>query len=229
MKILAIVQARMGSERLPGKVMKVLDGVPMITHTLRRLEKSKYIDQVILATSVQDRDTPLAEYVETLGIGVYRGDETNVLERYCQAVERYGGDLIIRITGDCPLIDPLIVDQLITKYLTHDFAFIRLDVPNTFLRGFDCEVFSKEVLTQTEASVKQAEAHGGVDCQMYKEHVTYYMYHHPEQFKYGVLAYDGKVNTQLNLSVDTLEDFKRVEKLIHLTTYQEILKEVEST
>lgn len=225
MKILAIIQARMGSCRLPGKVMRELAGHPMIYHTLTRLNKSKYIDQVVLATSDKEGDTPLAEYVSSLGFEVFRGDEDNVLERYKQVADKYEGDIIIRVTGDCPLIDPVLVDMAITKYSVQDYDFIRLDVPNTFVRGFDVEVFSKVALDRTYDSVCVQKDRTDEDFKPFREHVTYYMYTHLDAFKTGILAYEGQVDTSVNLSVDTLEDFKRVEKLIHLEGYQAVIKE----
>lgn len=228
MKILAIIQARMGSNRLPGKVMKELNGHPMIYNTLTRLKQSKYIDQIILATSTKEIDTPLAQYVESIGFEVFRGDEANVLERYKLASDKYEGDIILRITGDCPLIDPIIVDNIITKYLSSHYDYIRLDVPNSFVRGFDVEIFSKEALEKTYNIVCVQNELTREDFQPYREHVTYYIYHHLDEFKVGLLEGDDyskeKAKLNINLSVDTLEDFNRAKERIHLERYRDIIE-----
>ncbi len=105
MKVLCVVQARMGSERLPGKVIKPIMDKPMILYILNRLNKSKYIDEIILATSIKNKEQPLVDIVEKEGFKVFRGEENNVLKRYKDTADKFGGDIIIRVTGDCPLID----------------------------------------------------------------------------------------------------------------------------
>ena len=209
MKVLAIVQARMGSNRLPGKVMRELSGHPMIYYTLTKLKKSRYIDQVILATSDKPADTPLAEFARSIGFEVFRGDEDNVLERYKLASDKYQGDIIIRVTGDCPLIDPIIVDHAITKFLIYDYDYIRLDVPNTFIRGFDVEVFSKEALDKTYDIVCVQNDVEREDFKPFREHVTYYIYNHLEDFNVGSLEGKEALDNSINLSVNTLEDFEK--------------------
>ena len=213
-KVLCIVQARMGSTRLPGKVLKELHGHPMIYHTLTNLKKSRYIDEIILATSNKDIDTPLAEYVESIGFKVFRGSESNVLERYKQCADKYEGDVIVRVTGDCPLINPIITDNVITKYLMYDYDYVRLDVPNTFQRGFDTEVFSKGTLDKVYDKVCDKENIKNKKFECYREHVTYYIYQHKEEFSMSVVEGKGKYfkYRDINLSVDTIEDFNNVLK-----------------
>lgn len=214
MKVLCIVQARMGSERLPGKVLKKINGNPMIFYTLKRLKESRYIDEIVLATSTKDIDTPLANYVSSLGVDVFRGSEGNVLERYKLASDKYGCDVIVRVTGDCPLIDSIIVDNAITKYLMYDYDYLRLDVPETFLRGFDVEVFSHDVLDRVYSIVCSEEGLKNCDYEPYREHVTYYIYKHPKDFKIGYLKGENKIFQNINLSVDREEDFLIVKEII---------------
>lgn len=219
MKILCIVQARMGSERLPGKVMKKINGLPMISYTLNSLKKSKYIDEIVLATSTQEINDPLVEYVEKNNFNVFRSDnEDNVLERYKLASDKYNGDVIIRVTGDCPLIDPIIVDHVTTKFLMYDYDYVRLDVPDTFQRGFDIEVFSKEALNKVYNKVCSKENIHDENYAPFREHVTYYIYNHQDEFKVGYVKGEGKYfdNREVNLSVDTEEDFRRVEEFIRI-------------
>lgn len=226
MRVLAIVQARMGSNRLPGKVLKEMAGHPMIYHTLTKLKKARYVDEVVLATSVKQGDNPLAEYVESLGIPVFRGDEAYVLQRYKETSDLYGGEVIVRVTGDCPLLDPVLVDKVIATYITSDKDYIRLDVPNTYLRGFDVEVFSKEALERVYHILENEDLSADEQKNMYSEHVTYYMYTHPEQFKVGYVQGDEVVDSSYNLSVDTLEEFERASQYIHEQGYQTILSRV---
>jgi len=218
MKVLCIVQARMGSERLPGKVMKEINGKPMISYTLNSLKNSKYIDEIVLATSTQKINDSLVEYVEKINFSVFRGeDEDNVLERYKLASDKYNGDVIIRVTGDCPLINPIIVDHVVTKFLMYDYDYMRLDVPDTFQRGFDVEVFSKEVLDKVYNKVCSKENIHKKEYTPFREHVTYYIYNHQDEFKVGYVKGEGKYfkNREINLSVDTEEDFKRVGEILN--------------
>ncbi|MGG7153324.1 cytidylyltransferase domain-containing protein [Clostridium neonatale] len=216
MKIICIVQARMGSERLPGKVMKEIDGQPMISYTLNSLKECRYIDEVILATSILKINDKLAEYAESIGFEVFRGSEDNVLERYKQVADKYEGDIIIRVTGDCPLINHIIVDNVITKFLMYDYDYVRLDVPDTFQRGFDTEVFSKRALDKVYSIACSEENINKEDYQMFREHVTYYIYNHRDEFKVGYVKGEGKYfeNRDINLSVDMPEDFERVKNII---------------
>ena len=202
--VTCIVQARMGSSRLKGKVLKEIMGCPLILLNLKRLEKSREIDQLILATSNMPEDDPLYEIVKAEGYKAFRGDEDNVLKRYWDCVMEYGGDIIVRVTGDCPLIDPDIVDNVITYYRMHDYDYVRLDVPDTFMRGFDVEVFSRESLKKTiDLAVEDR----------HREHVTAYMYHHPELFSIGVVHGGSLFNKDYRLCVDTTEDFTVVSKV----------------
>lgn len=217
MKVLCIVQARMGSERLPGKVMKKLNGLPMISYTLNSLKRSKYIDEIVLATSTQKINNKLVEYVEKSNFNVFRSDnEDNVLERYKLTSDKYNGDVIIRVTGDCPLINPIIVDHVVTKFLMYDYDYVRLDVPNTFQRGFDVEVFSKEVLDKVYNKVCSEENIHNKEFATFREHVTFYIYNHQDEFKVGYVEGEGRYfeNKNINLSVDTEEDFRRVEGIL---------------
>ncbi|WP_244834825.1 glycosyltransferase family protein [Clostridium sp. BJN0001] len=216
MKILCIVQARMGSERLPKKVMREINGKPMIYYTLNALKKSRYIDDIILATSTLKINDKLAEYAEKAGFKVFRGSEDNVLKRYKDVADKYEGDVIIRVTGDCPLINPVIVDNTITKYLMYDYDYVRLDVPNTFQRGFDTEVFSKKALAKVYNIVCSKENIDREDFKPFREHVTFYIYNHKDDFKVGVVKGEGKYfeNKDINYSVDRIEDFERVKNIL---------------
>ncbi|MCI8669528.1 MAG: NTP transferase domain-containing protein [Lachnospiraceae bacterium] len=208
MKILCIIQARMGSERLRGKVMREILGKPMITYTLDRTLKSRYIDQVVLATSDKDTETPMVEYLTDHGYNVFRGDENNVLSRYVEAEKAYDGDIIMRITGDCPLIDPVVIDEVITYFLAHNFDYVRVDVPDSFIRGFDVEIFTKSALKRVYEITGEIPGDSP-----YKEHVTLYMYRHPEEFCVSTFRGSELYNRNYRLCVDTTEDFQLVTRI----------------
>lgn len=204
MKIISIVQARVGSERLPGKVILPIINKPMILYTLDRLNKSKYIDKIILATSDKESEKPLIDIVKSNGYEVFKGDENNVLKRYKDASDKFNGDIIVRITGDCPMIDATIVDNAITYFQMNNYDYVRLDVPNTFVRGFDVEVFSKCALDKADEFAKE----------LYdREHVTPFIYNHNNEFKTGCIVGDDFFNKSYRLCVDTMEDFQLVTKI----------------
>ena len=210
MKVLCIVQARMESERLPKKVVKPILGKPMIIYTLNRLEKSKYIDELVLATSVEKANDLLVGTAKNQGYKIFRGDEDNVLKRFIDAHKKYGGDIIVRITGDCPLIDPVIVDNVITYFMSNSYDYVRLDVPDTFIRGFDVEVFSSQTLLKVWEEVCLLDK-----SNRYKEHVTLYIYENPGKFRVGAVKGSGFYNKAYRLSVDTIEDFQVVEAIFN--------------
>jgi|TARA_B110001450_G_scaffold256718_1_gene288311 glutamate-1-semialdehyde 2,1-aminomutase len=143
MKVLAIVQARTGSSRLPNKVMKIVEGRPIIEILFLRLTKAKNINQIILATSDLKRDDNLAHHIKNIGFKVFRGSEENVLERFFHASEKYKADIIIRITGDCPLIDASIIDEMILSFKASNLDYLSNIDPPTFPDGLDVEIFTK--------------------------------------------------------------------------------------
>lgn len=141
MKVVAIIQARLGSTRLPNKVMKEVNGKPLIEILLSRLSKSKSINQIVIATSINKENDLLQKFVEKLGYKVYRGSEQNVLERYYLAAKETGADVVIRITGDCPLIDPKVVDEVVSEFLKGGVDYCSNINPPTYPDGLDTEVF----------------------------------------------------------------------------------------
>ena len=163
MKIVAIVQARMGSTRLPGKVLKKIVGIPAIEILLKRLSRSELINEICVATSHNIENDQLCDTVEQLGYRVVRGSETNVLQRYWDAAEATSADIVVRITGDCPVVDPKLVDQVIKIYLDAHVDYVSNIDPPSFPDGLDVEVFSRKSL---EA------ANFGAKSDFDREHVT---------------------------------------------------------
>jgi glutamate-1-semialdehyde 2,1-aminomutase len=166
MKTVAIVQARMGSQRFPEKVMKPIRGTPLIEILLLRLARAKQIDGIVLATSQERENGPLAEHVQQLGHVVYRGSENDVLDRYYHAATLAGADIVVRITGDCPLVDPELVDSVIGAFRAGDVDYASNTDPPTYPDGLDVEVFSFVAL---EAAWKEAKRPSE------REHVTPYL------------------------------------------------------
>ena len=166
MKNIAIVQARMGSTRFPNKVMRPILGVPMIELLLNRLSKAGKVDKIILATSAGPRNQSLVEHVRGLGYEVFQGSEADVLDRFYRAAQPYNPDAVVRITGDCPLVDPEVVDAVITNFQIAGVDYVSNVVPPTFPDGLDCEVFSFRALERAAQEAKDP-AH--------REHVTPYL------------------------------------------------------
>ena len=166
MKIVAIVQARMGSTRLPNKVMKPIGGVPMIEIILNRLSQSKKLDEILVATSVDPRNQALIDHVSRLGFKCWRGSENDVLGRYLDAAKFANADVLVRITGDCPLVDPALVDQAINKFILSNVDYLSNISPPSFPDGLDVEVF-------TLAALEKASKQTSKDYD--REHVTPYL------------------------------------------------------
>jgi len=199
MKVVAIVQARMGSTRLPNKVMKPVAGIPMVELLLTRLAKSKEIDQIVLATSTDERNTPLVDHVQKLGYTCVRGSESDVLDRYLVAARQAKADVVVRITGDCPLIDPVLVDQSIARFKVKNVDYLSNTAPATYPDGLDVEVFTLQALARAGR-----ETHDAFD----REHVTPYL-RKPGLYTTAVMRHSEDLS-RLRWTVDEPADFEVV-------------------
>lgn len=204
MKTIAIVQARMGSTRFPNKVMRPIKGIPLIELLLQRLAKAKRIDQIILATSNDPRNNPLADHVRRLGYDVVQGSENDVLDRYYQTAKSYQPDTVVRITGDCPLIDPELVDQIITAYEAQGVDYLSNTVPPSYPDGLDTEVFSYRSLEQA--------AHQAINPTE-REHVTPFI-RESGLFTTGNFAQEQNFS-QERWTVDEAADFEVIEAVFN--------------
>ena len=202
MKTVAIVQARMGSTRLPDKVMKPIAGTPMIEVLLARLSRAKEVNVIMVATSVDPRNQTLADHVTALGYKCYRGSENDVLDRYLQAAKSEGADIVVRITGDCPLVDPALVDNVISLFKTSCVDYFSNTSPPTFPDGLDIEVFTLAALEKAAQQSNNAFDH---------EHVTPFL-RESEQFKKAGLQY-GEDLSGLRWTVDEPADYDVVKKI----------------
>ncbi|MEK9652327.1 MAG: aminotransferase class III-fold pyridoxal phosphate-dependent enzyme [Betaproteobacteria bacterium] len=166
MKVVAIVQARVGSTRLPNKVMKLINGVPVIEVLLRRLNMAQAIDQVVVATSEEPNNADLIQHVTSLGFCCEIGSRNDVLDRYLKTAEKHKAEVIVRITGDCPLVDPVLVDMCVKTYFAENVDYLSNNHPPTFPDGLDVEVFSyQSLLCAAKESVSEYD----------REHVTPYL------------------------------------------------------
>lgn len=196
MKIVAIVQARMGSMRFPNKVMRNISDTPMIGLLLDRLSRSEKINEIVLATTDNPRDTTFANYVKQLGYSVYCGSEKDVLERYYQAAREAQADVVVRITGDCPLIDPVLVDAVIARFIESHSDYASNTNPPTYPNGLDTEVFTFTALER---------AHLNATLPREREHVTPYLRETPE-FSQVNVAYSEDHSIE-RWTVDEPDDF----------------------
>jgi spore coat polysaccharide biosynthesis protein SpsF len=206
-RIFAIVQARMGSTRLPGKVLKPLGGRPMLSHLLERLQTAQTLTGVVVATSTLPEDEVIVQFAESCGVTAFTGSAQDVLARYVGAAKAVRADVIARITADCPLNDPQTVDRAIRHFLAHDFDIvIEADDKNKVSpRGLDVAVCSMEALLRTDKL-----AHDGPS----REHVTLYMYRHPEEFKIGYYPVPPELqHPEWRLCVDEPADFRLMEEI----------------
>jgi spore coat polysaccharide biosynthesis protein SpsF len=174
--ITAILQARLGSSRLPRKVLLPLAGQPLLWHVIRRVQASQHIQQIVVATTTQGRDDELADYVAGLGVAVFRGAEQDVLDRYYQAAQAFSASVIVRLTADCPLLDPTIIDQTIAFFLSGSYDYVSncLGAHRTFPDGLDTEVLTFSAL---ETAWREARLPSE------REHVTPYLYKNPQRFR----------------------------------------------
>ena len=167
-KVVAIVQARMGSTRLPGKVLMDISGWSMLWHVVNRVRQAKWVDKVVVATSGSVSDDPVATLCEQEGIPCFRGSEDDVLDRYYQAAKWIGANVIVRITADCPLIDPYVVDDVVKHYVDGDYDYVSNTAPPTFPDGLDIEVFSFEALERAWHALQEyamsLERRNGAGC-----------------------------------------------------------------
>ncbi len=190
----------MGSTRLPGKVMKKLNGKPMLWHIVTRLNYSKKIEKIIIATTDKDEDKVIAKFAQDTGIDFYCGSSEDVLDRYYQAARTFGVGHIVRITADCPMIDPEVVDKVIDFYQTKKCDYASNIVKPTMPDGLDTEIFSSQTLEKAWKEAKKPPE---------REHVTPYIYNHPELFK--IENYTDDVNyLGMRWVVDEEADYKFV-------------------
>lgn len=203
MKISAIIQARMTSARLPGKVLTNIEGKPMVWHVVNRLKYSKNLNEIILAIPDTRKNDILEKFAEDNKIKYFRGSEKDVLYRYYEAAKKFKCDVTVRITSDCLLIDPRIVDMVIEKHLNSGADYTSNIFKRTFPRGLDTEVFNFEVLEEAYKEAKEP---------YQREHVTPYIRENPKSFCL-VSVENAEDFSYMRWTVDEIKDLEFVREV----------------
>ena len=201
--VIAIVQARVGSTRLPGKVLADLGGRTVLARVVTRLRRARLLDDVVIATSVLANDDAIARECERLGTPCVRGSEDDVLERYYRAAKSVGADAVARITSDCPLIDPQIVDETISALQAGHADYASNIFPRRYPRGLDVEVFTATALAQAWEHARESHQ---------REHVTPYFYENPGLFRL-VSTKNSQDHSQYRWTLDTREDLELIRSI----------------
>jgi len=204
-RVVAVVQARCSSERLPSKVLLPLGGRPVVEHVLRAVRASEPIDDVVLATTTNPADDRLEELAAELGVRAFRGSESDVLGRFVGALEGDGADAVVRVTADDPLLDPTVTAAVVRRFHAGDCDYASNIVVRSWPRGLDSEVLSREVLERSARDGQRPED---------REHVTTYVRTNPDAFRLAnVSAPPGETWPELRLCVDTAEDQALLERV----------------
>lgn len=205
-RTVVIVQARMTSTRLPGKVLLEVLGKPLLEYQIERLRRVRQADLIVVATTTNAADEPIVALCTRLGVSVWRGSEQDVLARYHDAARAHAAELVVRVTSDCPLIDPGVIDQTIGYFLNGrpQFDYVSNSLERTFPRGLDTEVFWSRTLAEAYAEAADLEE---------REHVTPYLYRRPQRYRIGNFAGPDML-AQHRWTVDTPEDFELIRNVI---------------
>jgi len=193
----------MSSTRLPGKVLKKVDGLPLLLHQVRRVTKAKMVDKILIATSISAQDDKIEELCKKNKIEYFRGPENDVLSRYYECAKKFSAEIIIRLTADCPLLDPVIIDNTIRLYLENKADYAANTAPpqtRKFPDGMDVEVFSMAALSR---------AHEQARDPLDREHVTFYFWKYNNGFK-TVQLDNARDYSKYRFTVDYPEDFEVV-------------------
>lgn len=205
--IVAIVQARIGSSRLPGKSMIKVNDRPLIDYQINSIKKSKTINAIVIATTNKIRDDVIMNFCKKNKIKYFRGSESNVLERYYFCAKKFKADIVVRLTSDCPLIDWRIIDKCVNKFTIGNYNYVSNTCPPknaTYTDGMDVEVFDFESLKKSFSECKNKSE---------QEHVTHYMWKNPKKFKIFRLDIIKNLR-QYRLTVDYFEDLILIKYII---------------
>jgi spore coat polysaccharide biosynthesis protein SpsF len=202
-RVVAIIQARMGSTRLPGKVLKDLAGETVLARVVKRTRRATLLDEVVVATTTQPADDVIVRESERLGVAYFRGDEADVLDRYYRAAQRFAADVVVRVTSDCPLIDPELIDTTVDAFLKQKADYATNALVITYPRGLDVEVFTAAALAWTWEAAKES---------YQRTHVTPYIYENPARFKIVSLTAEKDYGV-FRWTLDTKEDLEALREM----------------
>lgn len=208
MRVVAIIQARMTSTRLPGKVMACLRGVPVLGHMLARVRRSECLDAVCIATTTNETDEPIARLAADLSCLAVRGEEHDVLGRFNKAADETAADAIVRLTADCPMIDPSLIDAMVERFRAGELDYLSNVVHRDFPDGLDVEILSRESLAHADR-----EANVSYD----REHVTTFIRRSDvtAERRFRIGHHRGPADfSHLRWTVDTADDLENVRRLV---------------
>jgi len=207
-KIVATIEARMTSTRLPGKVLLPILGKPALEHLIFRLQASKYLDDIVVATTTNKTDEPIVELTKKLSVKCFRGSENDVLDRVLNAARSVAADIIVEITADCPMVDPKLVDRGIKEFYEKNVDYAANIINPTYPNGFDIQVFPVSILEKVATLTNDP-----ID----RVHVSYYIYHHPEIFSlHNWVANPDEAGPELRVTLDEQKDYEAICKIFEL-------------
>ncbi len=205
-KIVAIIEARMTSTRLPGKVLLPAAGQPLLGHLIERLRLVPSIDEIVVATTINDTDEPLADFARQYGVTWFRGSEHDVMARVLGAGDAAHADIVVNITGDCPLIDPLLTEQTVRMFLNNRCDYATNGHVHTFPGGYAVQVYRLETLRRSASMTENS---------LEREHVTLHMRRHPELFPHVYLVAPPDQHwPEIDLSLDEKADYLLLKKIV---------------
>lgn len=208
MKTIALIQARMSSSRLPGKVLQDIAGQPMLGRVIRRAKQAGAIDLLAVITSTHEDDDAIEILCQETGISCFRGSLDDVLDRYYQAASHFQADNVVRLTADCPLLDPKVIDKVVQTFHQGAFDYVSNTLECTYPDGLDIEIFRFEALEKAWKEARLASE---------REHVTPYIRNHPELFPLGSVKQDQDMSA-LRWTVDTPPDLEFVRTIYNFFT-----------
>jgi spore coat polysaccharide biosynthesis protein SpsF len=204
--VVAVIEARMASSRLPGKVLLKASGKPMLEHLVTRLRAVTTINSLVLATTINESDDVLESFAKNVGIDCFRGSEQDVLERVIGAAESAYADVVVGITGDCPIIDPIIVEHTIRMFMVNNCDYVSNGHIRSFPDGMDTRVCSLETLKRSSSMTTNT---------LDREHVSLHIRNHPELFKHLYVVAPQDLNwPELGLTLDEKKDYDLLRKII---------------
>lgn len=206
MRVVATIEARMTSTRLPGKVLLPALGQPMLHHLVNRLRAVPSIDEIVLATTTNATDDPLVVFAKADGLAVFRGSEQDVMARVIGAADYANAEVVVEITGDCPVIDPDLVEQTIRMFFHHDVEYVSNSLVRSYPDGMDTQVFSLKALKRSAQMTSDP---------LDREHVSRHMCQHPELFsRVHLIAPPSLHWPELGLTLDEVADYQLLKKII---------------
>lgn len=203
MNIHASIEARMTSSRLPGKVLKKINNTPSLEIMIHRIQKSKHLDKIIVATTINKEDDPIVQWCIENNIHYFRGSEKNIYERVLQAHEKFNTDIIVKLTGDCPLLDAPSIDKIVDIYKNNSYDYV--STSENYPLGIGVEVFSKDIL-------QSISLHRELEYQD-KEHVSPYLYTSNNYTCFYLEPIPSEYLKNLSITLDTQEDFEVISNI----------------